>query len=94
MDSKDITNLVDQYLKFIKSNKQILDMIKTEEIDKESFKNYHVIDHDYIIKWKDMISYDNLTRKNRDEICDIIRKNNINSKMFHKLQNKICNWWS
>jgi len=88
MDSKDITNLVDQYLKFIKSNKQILDMIKTEEIDKESFKNYHVIDHDYIIKWKDMISYDNLTRKNRDEICDIIRKNNINSKMFHKLQNK------
>lgn len=52
MDSKEINNLADQYINFIKSNKQLMDMIKTETIDKESFKNYHVIDHDYIIQWK------------------------------------------
>jgi len=87
MDSKDINNLADQYAKFVKSNKQLMDMIKTEKIDKESFKNYHVIDHDYIIQWKDLISYDNLTKKNNKEICDIIRKKNINSKEF-KLRNE------
>jgi hypothetical protein len=48
MDSKEINNLADQYINFIKSNKQLMDMIKTETIDKESFKNYHVIDHNYI----------------------------------------------
>jgi hypothetical protein len=87
MDSKEINNLADQYINFIKSNKQLMDMIKTETIDKESFKNYHVIDHDYIIQWKNLISYDKLTKKNKEEICDIIRKNNINSKKFN-LENK------
>ena len=88
MESKDLNNLVDQYLKFIKSNKQLMDMIKTEEIDKESFTNYHVIDHDYIIQWKDLISYDKLTGKNHDKIYDIIGQNNINSKSFPELKNK------
>ena len=91
MDSKEINNLADQYINFIKSNKQLMDMIKTETIDKESFKNYHVIDHDYIIQWKNLISYDKLTKKNKEEICDIIRKNNINSKKFNLENKKIYN---
>ena len=92
MESKDLNNLVDQYLKFIKSNKQLMDMIKTEEIDKESFTNYHVIDHDYIIQWKDLISYDNLIRKNNDEICDIIKKIILIQKRFINCKIKnICN---
>mgnify|MGYP002624805756 CR=1 FL=1 len=89
MNSKEYINiLADQYKGYIRSNKQLMDMIKTEKINNEWMKNYHVIDHDYIIQWKDLISYDSLTKKKNEEIIDIIKKNYIHQKKLDKLQNK------
>ena len=85
-----IREFANQYQKFIESNKKLTEMITTKGIDKEWSDNFHLIDHDWLIKWKDKISYDKLIQNKHidySNICKYIEKNikNIN---VDKLDNK------
>ena len=56
----------EQHKKFDISNKNLLDMLLTEEVEENWDDNYHLIDHDYIVKWKNSIGYDDLNNKNNN----------------------------
>jgi hypothetical protein len=83
------TNLIEQYKKYEESNKKLLEMISTDKCQKEWSDNYHVIDHDWIIKWKDLISYDNLEKecKNGNDYQSYFEKN-IKEFNLDKLNNQ------
>ena len=57
-----------QYQKFNELNKRLFDMLLTEEVKDVWEENYHLIDHDWIIKWKETISSDDLDKKDSDEV--------------------------
>ena len=75
--------------KYEESNKKLLEMISTDKCQKEWSDNYHVIDHDWIIKWKDLISYDNLEKecKNENDYQNYFQKN-IKKFNLDKLNNQ------
>ena len=100
LDIEKIRNLVkDQYQKFTESNKKLFDMLLSEEIQENWEDNYHLIDHDWILKWKEAISFDYLDKQNSDEIknsiCDFIQENTksnyikyLNNIEFYCLKDK------
>jgi hypothetical protein len=83
------TNLIEQYKKYEESNKKLLEMISTDKCQKEWSDNYHVIDHDWIIKWKDLISYDKLEKecKNGNDYQNYLQEN-IKEYNLDKLNNQ------
>ena len=64
-----------QYQKFNESNKRLIDMLLSEEVKDIWEDNYHLIDHEWIIKWKNSISFDELDKQNSDG--DKIKINNF-----------------
>ena len=70
-----IREFANQYEKYIESNKKLAEMISTEKTDEEWSDNYHLIDQDWLIKWKDIISFDKLIKL-------IKENNNINVLKF------------
>ena len=100
LDIEKIRNLVkDQYQKFTESNKKLFDMLSSKEIQENWEDNYHLIDHDWILKWKEAISFDYLDKQNSDEIknsiCDFIQENTksnyikyLNNIEFYCLKDK------
>ena len=80
MNIEKIRNLVkDQYQKFTESKKKLFDMLLSEKVQENWEDNYHLINHDWIIKWKETISFDKLDKQNSNEIknniCDFIQEN-------------------
>ena len=82
-----IREFATQCQKFMESNTKLVEMISTEKIDKVWSDHFHLIDHDWLIKWKDLISFDklikqNIPNNNKDysNICKVIEENiqNIN----------------
>ena len=69
LDIEEIRQLAnDQYQKFNELNKRLFNMLLSEEIKEDWEDNYHLIDHDWIVKWKDKISSDDLDKKYSDEV--------------------------
>lgn len=83
--------LVKQYQAFNKSNKNIMKMITSKKAKKEWSNNYHLIYHSWLEVWKEIIDYDNLFGKNKDDdykyIYSSIEKN-IQSKNVEDLNNQ------
>ena len=83
--------LVKQYQAFNKSNKNIMKMITSKKAKKEWSNNYHLIYHSWLEVWKEIIDYDNLFGKNKDDdykyIYSSIEKN-IQSKNVEELNNQ------
>ena len=64
LDIEEISQLAnDQYQKFNELNKRLFNMLLSEEIQEDWEDNYHLNDHDWIVKWKDKISSDDLDKK-------------------------------
>ena len=69
LNNEKIRNLVkDQYQKFTESKKKLFDMLLSEKVQENWEDNYHLINHDWIIKWKETISFDKLDKQNSNEI--------------------------
>lgn len=87
-----IEDLSKQCEKYIESDKKLIEMIKTEKSEKEWKENYHVIDHDWVIKWKDLVSFDSLVKENYDQnynnIFNYIKTKNIQINKIDKLNNQ------
>ena len=78
-----------QYEKFIESNENLMKMILTEEIEENWRENYHLINHDWIVSWKNRICFDNLDKiyykkREHNKICSFLEKN-INSLNINNL---------
>ena len=58
-----IREFAEQYNQYIESNKRITNMISTKETDENWSENFHLIDHDWLVKWKDKIYFDHLGKK-------------------------------
>ena len=54
----------EQYQKFNESRKSLTDMLLTEDTHDDWIDNYHLIDHDWIVSWKDFICFEDLEEKN------------------------------
>ena len=69
-DNSDIIrDLNEQNKKYEESNKKLVEMISSNECQNEWSDNYHVIDHDWMIKWKDLISLQkNIKQLNLDKL--------------------------
>lgn len=84
-----IREFASQYQKYIESNIKLREMILTEKIDEQWSDNFHLIDHDWLIQWKNIISFDKINKENVDEkeVINFIQENiqNIN---IDKLDNK------
>ena len=78
-DNKMIDKLAEQLQKYLESNKQLMEMISSEKVSKEWSQNYHLIDHDYMIKWKNSFSFDNLKKSqntlDKKDTYNFIKKN-------------------
>ena len=73
---------IEKIREFIKqyniSNNKLMQMISSEGTEDNWLENYHIIDHDELLKWKDMIEFDKLEK-------EIYEHNKINkSKYFDK----------
>lgn len=82
MDIEKIRELANnQYHKFNESNKKLIDMLLSEKVEEKWEDNYHLIDHDWIVKWKDNIYFDELEtyNSNGDE-------NSINKSIKEKVK--------
>ncbi len=87
-----IEDLSKQCEKYIESDRKLMEMITTEKSEKEWKENYHVIDHDWVIKWKDLVSFDSLVKENYDQnynnIINYIKTKNIQINKIDKLNNQ------
>ena len=73
-NSEIIKDLVEQYKKYNESNKKLSEMISSNKCQTEWTDNYHVIEHDWILKWK--------------KINENIIQNNIQNLNIDKLNNQ------
>ena len=86
--------LAKQFQKFKELNTKLCDMLTSEEVQKNWEENYHLIDHDWLVNWKDIISFDELDKQNSEgDINDIIERKinkiqNSNNKEFCCLKEK------
>ena len=83
--------LLKQYQAFNKSNKNIMNIITSEKAKKEWSDNYHLIYHSWLEVWKEIIDYDNLFGKNKDDDYNYIYSSiekNIQSKNVEELNNQ------
>ena len=57
---------IEKIREFIKqyniSNNKLMQMISSEGTEDNWLENYHIIDHDELLKWKDMIELDKLEK--------------------------------
>ena len=87
-----IEDLSKQCEKYIESDRKLMEMITTEKSEKEWKENYHVIDHDWVIKWKDLVSFDSLVKEyydpNYNNIFNYIKTKNIQINKIDKLNNQ------
>ena len=88
----EIRKLADQCEKYIKSNNKLLEMISTEDIENKWSESFHLIDHDWLLNWKDVIAFDNLDKEsykgNKSNIDKYFDKNkSININKIEKLDN-------
>ena len=94
-DNKMIDKLAEQLQKYLESNKQLMEMISSEKASQEWSKNYHLIDHDYMIKWKNSFSFDNLKKSkntlDKKDIHNFIKKN-IQLEEIGKLNDQNLNY--
>ena len=89
-EHKILNILSKQYQEFIMSNERLRDMILTEEAKDIWIENYHLIDHDYIIRWKNSIFFDELEKekiRDQEKIIKFLEKN-IKVKGLEKLNNE------
>ena len=87
IDIKKIRQLVlEQYKKFNESRKCLMDMLLTEDAQDNWEENYHLIDHDWIVKWKDYVSFDDLEKKSSREIVDVCQYIDFDSKKIDELK--------
>ena len=89
-ENKILNILLKQYQEFIMSKKRLIDMILTEEAKDIWIENYHLIDHDYIIRWKNSIFFDELEKekiRDQEKIIKFLEKN-IKVKGLEKLNNE------
>ena len=88
---RSIPFLVEQYQAYIKSNKKLIDMLTNDEGKNIWENNFHLIDHDWLIKWKESISFNSLEKKNlegSDENISKFIENNSNPNEIEYLNNK------
>ena len=94
-DNDDIINFFkEQYKKYKESNQKLKQMILNENPQYIWDNHYHLIDHDWLVYWKDNISFyelNNLDKTNykgdEEKIIKFIREN-AKSKEIAKLNNK------
>ena len=94
-DKNDIINLLkEQYKKYKESNKKLIQMILNENPQERWDNHFHLIDHDWLVNWKDNIDYNNLNNLDEKEykgedgkIIEFIKKN-TKSKRIEKINNE------
>ena len=77
INTKKIRELVEQYKKFNESNEKLMNMFCTEDTEENWNDNYHLIDHDWMVKWKDSIYFEGLYKSkhsNDDNVYEYIKK--------------------
>lgn len=83
--------LVKQFQNFTKSSQNLTKKTLSKEINMKLENNYHLIDHNWINKWKEKISYNKLIKEkigeNNERIREFIKKN-MNDKELTKLNNQ------
>lgn len=88
---EEIKILVNQYQLLIRSNNKLMEMALSKKSSKIWLNNYHLIDSNYLNKWKDKICFDELIEQefqdNEQNIYEFIEKN-INPIEIGKLNNK------
>ena len=76
----------EQYKKFNESLKNLMDMLLTEDAQDNWKDNYHLIDHDWIVKWKDSVCFDDLEKKSSGGIVDVCQYIDFDSKKIDGLK--------
>ena len=90
-ESENISILVKQYINFTQSNEEIMKTILSSKYENKWINNFHIIDHIWINKWKEIISYDNIIKENLGKDYEKIYKymeQNIKNKSIDQLNNK------
>ena len=87
MENRDITwtkeILIEQFIKFKDSNKKLSEIISNENNSNNysTYENFHLIDHDWLVNWKEKIFFEYLSeddnKKNLALIERYVKKINI-----------------
>ena len=87
-----IKEYIEQFKQYMKSEKQLIEMLESEKVVNEWNKNYHIYDPTWINSWKEIISFKELIKEKIEDENKIFKiiKNNLNSRnLFNlKLDNK------
>jgi len=87
-----INEYVEQYKIFMESEKQLIEMFESENINENWIQNYHIYDPAWINSWKEIISFDELIKESIEDtnkIIEIIKKSLNSGNWFNaKLDNK------
>ena len=87
-----INKYVEQFTKYMESEKQLIEMFESENVDNNINQIYHIYDPDWINNWKEIISFKELIKEDTEDkkkIYEIIKKSLNSGNLYNiKLDNK------
>ena len=87
-----INEYVEQFKIYMKSEKDLIEMFESENVNEDWIQNYHIYDPTWINSWKKIISFKELIKesiKDEKKIFEIIKKSLNSGNLFNlKLDNK------
>jgi len=87
-----INKYVEQFTKYMESEKQLIEMFESENVNNNINQIYHIYDPDWINNWKEIISFKELIKEDTEDkkkIYEIIKKSLNSGNLYNiKLDNK------
>ena len=76
-----VNEYIDQYIKYMESNKKLIELFQSENVHENWIQDYHIYDRVWINSWKEIISFKDLVKEgieDKNKIFEII-KQSLNS---------------